>query len=77
MLKRKRSFSEAPVDRRYEIQAAIMRVLKHHETLHQDDMTSLVVEQCAKRFCPSASDIIREVVYLIEHDYIARSDSDR
>ena len=64
-------------DRKHEIEACIVRIMKSRKTLNHNQLVSEVVEQLNKRFQPSPAIIKKRIENLIEREYIKRSDSDR
>ena len=64
-------------DRKHEIEACVVRIMKSRKTLNHNQLVSEVVEQLNKRFQPSPAIIKKRIENLIEREYIKRSDSDR
>ena len=64
-------------DRKHEIEACIVRIMKSRKTLNHNQLVTEVVEQLNKRFQPSPAIIKKRIENLIEREYIKRSDSDR
>ena len=64
-------------DRKHEIEACIVRIMKSRKQLNHNQLVSEVVEQLNKRFQPSPVVIKKRIEGLIEREYIKRSDADR
>eukprot|EP00096_Caligus_rogercresseyi_P011355 TRINITY_DN4442_c0_g1_i1.p1 TRINITY_DN4442_c0_g1~~TRINITY_DN4442_c0_g1_i1.p1 ORF type:complete len:788 (-),score=287.09 TRINITY_DN4442_c0_g1_i1:190-2553(-) len=64
-------------DRKHEIEACIVRIMKSRKTLNHNQLVSEVVEQLNKRFQPSPVVIKKRIEGLIEREYIRRQESDR
>jgi len=64
-------------DRKHEIEACIVRIMKSRKRLEHSRLVSEVVEQLLQRFQPSPAIIKKRIEGLIEREYIKREDSDR
>ena len=64
-------------DRKHEIEACIVRIMKSRKQLDHNQLVTEVVAQLSKRFQPSPVVIKKRIEGLIEREYIKRSDSDR
>ena len=64
-------------DRKHEIEACIVRIMKSRKQLQHNQLVTEVVQQLAKRFQPSPVVIKKRIEGLIEREYIKRADSDR
>jgi len=64
-------------DRKHEIEACIVRIMKSRQQLNHNQLVSEVVAQLIKRFSPSPVIIKKRIESLIEREYIKRSDADR
>merc|ERR1719357_1977938 len=64
-------------DRKHEIEACIVRIMKSRKQLNHNQLVTEVVEQLNKRFQPSPLIIKKRIENLIEREYIKRSDNDR
>lgn len=64
-------------DRKHEIEACIVRIMKSRKTLNHNQLVAEVVEQLVSRFQPSPVVIKKRIEGLIEREYIKRSDQDR
>ena len=62
------------VNRKYELEACIVRTMKSRKVLQHTELMSEVVEQCAKRFKPQIKDIKKAIDSLIDRDYIKRKE---
>merc|ERR1712146_384415 len=67
---------ELQIDRRHNIQASIMRVMKARRTLKHSNLIEEVSSQVAKYFSASALDIKAEIEALIEREDLRRSELD-
>merc|ERR1711974_224606 len=64
-------------DRKHEIEACIVRIMKSRKQLNHNQLVTEVVEQLNKRFQPSPVVIKKRIEGLIEREYINRADHDR
>jgi len=64
-------------DRKHEIEACIVRIMKSRKQLNHNQLVTEVVEQLNKRFQPSPLIIKKRIEGLIEREYMKRSDHDR
>jgi len=64
-------------DRKHEIEACIVRIMKSRKQLNHNQLVTEVVEQLIKRFQPSPVIIKKRIEGLIEREYIKRADHDR
>jgi len=64
-------------DRKHEIEACIVRIMKSRKQLNHNQLVTEVVEQLNKRFQPSPLIIKKRIEGLIEREYMKRSDNDR
>lgn len=64
-------------DRKHEIEACIVRIMKSRKYLNHNQLVSEVVEQLSNRFLPSPVIIKKRIEGLIEREYIKRSESYR
>jgi cullin 3 len=60
-------------DRRYEIEAAVMRVMKARQVLEHNNLVAEVVKQLNRRFNPSLILIKQRIENLINRDFLCRS----
>lgn len=63
-------------DRKYEIEAAIVRIMKSRKEMHQNDLVAEVTLQLQARFPPSPVVIKRRIEGLIEREYMAKTPED-
>merc|ERR1711972_580513 len=64
-------------DRKHEIEACIVRIMKSRKQLQHNQLVTEVVEQLNKRFQPSPLITKKRIEGLIEREYMKRSDHDR
>ncbi|XP_015374685.1 PREDICTED: cullin-3-like [Diuraphis noxia] len=74
---RKETRSKVDEDRKHEIEAAIVRVMKSRKKMIHNALVLEVVEQLKVRFLPSPVIIKKRIEGLIEREYLARSAEDR
>ncbi|KAF6040014.1 CUL3 [Bugula neritina] len=73
---RKETRMKVDEDRRYEIEAAIVRVMKARKKMQHNILITEVTEQLKSRFMPSPTVIKKRIEGLIDRDYLARSQED-
>jgi len=64
-------------DRKHEIEACVVRIMKSRKQLNHNQLVTETVEQLNKRFQPSPLVIKKRIEGLIEREYMKRSDQDR
>uniref|UniRef100_A0A5K3EIC7 CULLIN_2 domain-containing protein n=1 Tax=Mesocestoides corti TaxID=53468 RepID=A0A5K3EIC7_MESCO len=64
-------------NRRYVIEATIVRVMKTRKTLEHNQLLAEVIEHLKSRFRPTPMAIKQRIEALIDREFIARSDTDR
>ncbi|KAK9837407.1 hypothetical protein WJX81_000098 [Elliptochloris bilobata] len=64
-------------DRRPQVEAAIVRVLKARRLLDHNSIVAQVTQQLAPRFVPSPTLIKKRIESLIEREFLERDESDR
>merc|ERR1719495_1982913 len=64
-------------DRRHEIEAALVRIMKSRKEMIHNNLIVEVVEQLSGRFRPNPNTIKRRIECLIERDYLARDANQR
>jgi cullin 3 len=74
---RKETRQKVDDDRKHEIEAAIVRIMKARKRLGHNSLITECVEQLKNRFPPNASIIKRRIESLIERDYLTRAPDDR
>lgn len=74
---RKETRSKVDEDRKHEIEAAIVRIMKARKTMQHNFLVTEVTEQLRSRFLPSPVIIKKRIEGLIEREYLARTADDR
>jgi len=74
---RKETRSKVDEDRKHEIEAAIVRIMKARKTMQHNVLVAEVTEQLKSRFLPSPVIIKKRIEGLIEREYLARTPDDR
>ncbi|XP_050426064.1 cullin-3-like [Adelges cooleyi] len=74
---RKEIRSKVDEDRKHEIEAAIVRIMKSRKKMNHNALVMEVMEQLKSRFLPSPIIIKKRIEGLIEREYISRSTEDR
>lgn len=74
---RKETRNKVDEDRKHEIEAAIVRIMKARKKLQHNVLVTEVTEQLKARFLPSPVVIKKRIEGLIERDYLARTPEDR
>ncbi|XP_065644122.1 cullin-3 isoform X2 [Hydra vulgaris] len=74
---RKETRQKVDEDRKHEIEAAVVRIMKARKKLPHNVLVTETIEQLKSRFAPSAIVIKKRIESLIERDYLARSNDDR
>lgn len=74
---RKETRNKVDEDRKHEIEAAIVRIMKARKKLQHNVLVAEVTEQLKARFLPSPVVIKKRIEGLIERDYLARTPEDR
>lgn len=74
---RKETRSKVDEDRKHEIEAAIVRIMKARKQMSHANLVTEVTEQLKSRFMPSPVIIKKRIEALIEREYLARTDADR
>jgi len=64
-------------DRKYVIQAAIVRIMKARKTLKNQALIEEVISLISQRFIPKIQDIKKAIEALIEKEYIERAKGQR
>eukprot|EP00039_Didymoeca_costata_P009867 m.131441 g.131441 ORF g.131441 m.131441 type:complete len:126 (-) comp14627_c0_seq5:2241-2618(-) len=65
------------IDRRYEIEACIVRVMKSRKRLDHSSLLLEVVQQVSNRFSPAPQLLKRCVEHLLDRDYLSRDEEQR
>ncbi|KAI1285963.1 Cullin-3 [Halotydeus destructor] len=74
---RKETRSKVDEDRKHEIEAAIVRIMKARKRMNHSSLVAEVTEQLKPRFLPSPVVIKKRIEGLIEREYLARTTDDR
>jgi len=74
---RKETRQKVDEDRKHEIEAAVVRIMKARKKLNHNVLVTEVIEQLKARFTPSPVVIKKRIESLIEREYLARSTEDR
>ncbi|CAH1781618.1 unnamed protein product [Owenia fusiformis] len=74
---RKETRSKVDEDRKHEIEAAIVRIMKARKKLQHNVLVAECTEQLKARFLPSPVVIKKRIEGLIEREYLARTPEDR
>lgn len=64
-------------DRRHQVEAAVVRIMKARKALHHNDLIAETTKQLSSRFVPTPQFIKKRIESLIERDYMERSENDR
>ncbi|KAL1410816.1 hypothetical protein Q8F55_001759 [Vanrija albida] len=60
-------------ERRHQIEACIVRIMKNRKTMSHNDLISEVAHQLSARFVPSMSNIKKRIESLIDREYLERT----
>ncbi|XP_034942542.1 cullin-3 isoform X2 [Chelonus insularis] len=74
---RKETRNKVDEDRKHEIEAAIVRIMKARKRMPHNILVTEVTEQLRARFLPSPMIIKKRIEGLIEREYLARTPEDR
>lgn len=64
-------------DRKYQTEAAIVRIMKARKTMPHAELIAEVVRQLSSRFIPNIALVKQQIESLIEREYLERSKRDR
>uniref|UniRef100_A0A183DAT6 Cullin_Nedd8 domain-containing protein n=1 Tax=Gongylonema pulchrum TaxID=637853 RepID=A0A183DAT6_9BILA len=73
---RKETRSRIDEDRKHEVEAAVVRVMKARKKLLHNVLVAEVTQQLKHRFMPNPQLIKKRIESLIERDYLARDKND-
>ncbi|KAK2868506.1 hypothetical protein Q7C36_000377 [Tachysurus vachellii] len=76
-LERKETRQKVDDDRKHEIEAAIVRIMKSRKKMQHNVLVAEVTQQLRARFLPSPVVIKKRIEGLIEREYLARTPEDR
>jgi len=68
--------SKVEDDRKHQIEAAIVRVMKSRNVLQHNNLITEVIKQLSGRFTPNTQFIKKRIESLIERDFLERSKDD-
>lgn len=74
---RRETRNKVDEDRKHEIEAAIVRIMKDRKRMQHNVLVAEVTEQLKSRFLPSPVIIKKRIEGLIEREYLARTPEDR
>jgi len=74
---RKETRSKVDEDRKHEIEAAIVRIMKARKKMTHSNLVAEVTDQLKSRFLPNPLLIKKRIESLIEREYLARTVEDR
>lgn len=74
---RRETRSKVDEDRKHEIEAAIVRVMKARKRMQHNSLVAEVTQQLKARFLPHPMVIKKRIEGLIEREYLARTPEDR
>lgn len=74
---RRETRNKVDEDRKHEIEAAIVRIMKARKRMPHNVLVAEVTEQLKSRFLPSPVIIKKRIEGLIEREYLARTPEDR
>jgi cullin 3 len=76
-MERQETRQKVDEDRKFQIEAAIVRIMKARKTMEHSNLISEVTKQLSPRFLPNPMLIKRRIESLIEKEYLDRSKTDR
>ena len=74
---REETLNRIGIERQYEIEASIVRVMKARKTVDHNNLVSQVIEQLSNRFNPEPQIVKQKIESLIEREYIERDENAR
>ena len=72
--RRTQSFIES--DRKFALDAAIVRIMKGRKELHYEALKTETIEAVKKHFLPDVASIKQRIDGLVEQEYLKRKDED-
>ncbi|KAJ3271112.1 hypothetical protein HDV01_007049 [Terramyces sp. JEL0728] len=74
---RQQTMDKVNEDRKHQIEASIVRIMKSRKTLEHNILVSQVISQLASRFAPVPAMVKQRIESLIERDYLERDANQR
>jgi cullin 3 len=69
--------AEVEMQRKHQVDAALVRIMKTRKTLSHNQLVTEVVQQLSARFTPKVTVIRTRIEHLIEQEYLERDSKDR
>ncbi|GAO49699.1 hypothetical protein G7K_3845-t1 [Saitoella complicata NRRL Y-17804] len=73
---RRETMKKLDDERKHEVEAAIVRIMKSRKTMDHNNLVAEVTKQLSTRFSPSPNMIKQRIEGLIERDYLERKEGD-
>ncbi|CDK27209.1 unnamed protein product [Kuraishia capsulata CBS 1993] len=74
---RSHTMKSVDADRKIEVDAAVVRIMKARKTLKHNDLLGEIIKQLSNRFKPSPSLMKQRIESLIDNEYLERDEEDR
>lgn len=74
---RRQTQDKVDEERKHQIEAAIVRIMKDRKTMEHNELIAEVTKQLNARFLPSPVMIKKRIEALIDREYLERSSEDR